>query len=325
MPRQARLDYPGTLHHVIFRGVEKRKIVNDDVDRRDLVNRLGDLAKETGTTVYAWSLMGNHAHILLRSGLAGLSNFMRRFLTGYVSSYNRRHRRHGTLFQNRYKSIVCEEESYFLELVRYIHLNPLRAKLVRTLSELDKYRYSGHAVLMGRIKYNWQDCDEVLGHFGGKELVARKSYRGFIKAGVKQGRKPNLVGGGLLRSQGGWSNVVSRRRQGLVDLADARILGSGEFVECVIAEAKQQVKQKFSKRKIVEVVRSICKKEGIKVSELKGGGRRGKLSSVRLQISRQLVQEHGVPMVLVAREVGVTTAAISRSLSRAVRNKQTSQ
>jgi hypothetical protein len=82
----------------------------------------------------------------------GLSGFMRRLLTGYAVSYNRRHRRWGCLFQNRYKSIVCDEDAYFTELVRYIHLNPLRAKLVKSLAQLDRYRWSGHGVLMGIIK-----------------------------------------------------------------------------------------------------------------------------------------------------------------------------
>ena len=107
MPRQARLDAPGTLHHVIVRGIEKRRIVDDRWDRGNFVSRMGEVASDTETVIYAWALMTNHAHILLRSGTHGLSKFMRRFLTGYAITYNRRHKRHGHLFQNRYKSIVC--------------------------------------------------------------------------------------------------------------------------------------------------------------------------------------------------------------------------
>lgn len=151
MPRQARLDFPGTLHHAICRGIERREIVSDDKDRENFVLRLGEVAAETGTIIYAWALMTNHAHILLRSGPNGISGFMRKLLTGYAISYNRRHERNGYLFQNRYKSMVCEEEAYLLELVRYIHLNPLRAGLAQSLHDLDQYRYCGHSVLMGRI------------------------------------------------------------------------------------------------------------------------------------------------------------------------------
>ncbi len=128
MPRQARLDSPGTLHHVMIRGIEKKRIVLDEQDRKDFVRRLGLLAVETKTAVYAWALMSNHAHLLVCSGAAGLAKFMRRLLTGYAVSYNLRHRRHGHLFQNRYKSMVCDGDSYFTELVRYIHLNPLRVE-----------------------------------------------------------------------------------------------------------------------------------------------------------------------------------------------------
>ena len=105
MPRRARLDAPGTLHHVMVRGIERRRIVNDVADRNNFVKRLGELSEATNTSIYAWALLTNHAHILLRSSEIGLSDFMRRFLTGYAISYNRRHRRWGHLFQNRYKSI----------------------------------------------------------------------------------------------------------------------------------------------------------------------------------------------------------------------------
>jgi REP element-mobilizing transposase RayT len=149
MPRGPRLDSPGTLHHVIIRGIEKREIVIDDEDRDIFVSRMGTVALKTATSIYAWALMTNHAHILLKSGQQGLSAFMRKFLTRYSIYYNRRHDRHGHLFQNRYKSIVCEEEPYILKLVSYIHLNPLRAGLIQSFEELERYPRSGHSVLMG--------------------------------------------------------------------------------------------------------------------------------------------------------------------------------
>ena len=110
MPRRARLDAPGTLHHVMIRGINKRRIVNDVADRKNFVKRMGELAAGTKTAIYAQGLMTNHAHILLRSAEIGLSVFMRRLLTGYAISYNRRHGRWGHLFQNRYKSIIKDAE-----------------------------------------------------------------------------------------------------------------------------------------------------------------------------------------------------------------------
>jgi len=108
MPRGPRLDAPGTLHHLMIRGIEKRNIVENDTDRDDFINRLDQIAVETGTSIYAWALLSNHAYILLRSSAGGLPPFMHRLLSDYASAYNRRHKRYGHLFQNRYKSIVCE-------------------------------------------------------------------------------------------------------------------------------------------------------------------------------------------------------------------------
>jgi len=107
-----------------------------------------------------------HAHFLFRTGLVPLSTIMRRLLTGYAVSFNRRHKRHGQLFQNRYKSIICQEDIYFKELVRYIHLNPIRAGIIPYLKELNKYPYCGHSAVMGQIKREWQEAFSVSGLSG---------------------------------------------------------------------------------------------------------------------------------------------------------------
>ena len=112
MPRLARLDAPGVLHHVMIRGIERRKIFLNDKDREDFVERLAKLLPETKTACYAWAFLPNHAHFLFRTGLMPLATLMRRVLTGYAVSFNHRHNRHGQLFQNRYKSIVCQEDVY---------------------------------------------------------------------------------------------------------------------------------------------------------------------------------------------------------------------
>src|SRR3972149_901395 len=147
MPRQARLDAPGVLHHVMVRGLERRPIFRDDADRRDFCARVGGLVEATALTVHAWALLPNHPHFLLRTGQRPLARCMRALLTGYAGAFNRRHQRVGHLFQNRYKSIVVDAEVYFLELVRYLHLNPLRARVVQEMRELDGYPWSGHAPL----------------------------------------------------------------------------------------------------------------------------------------------------------------------------------
>ena len=320
MPRQARLDSPGTLHHVIIRGIEKRRIVDDKVDRARLVQRMEDLSKETGTSVYAWSVMTNHAHILLKSGNRGLSYFMRRFLTGYAITYNIRHKRHGHLFQNRYKSIVCDEDAYFRELVRYIHLNPLRAKIVKTLSELDKYPWCGHSVIMGKKKRDWQDRNYVLRWFGKKEEEAKRVYRQYVKKGIIEGRREDLVGGGLVRTLGGWSQVLSLRKSKEKVLSDERILGGDKFVERILEEADEKIKYQLSidERRIQaeKAIMEMCRKEGVKVEELRGGSRRGRLSGIRSRLAMDLVEKMGLPLAEAGRRLGVSTSAISKIMMR---------
>lgn len=112
MPRQARIDAPGAVHHIIARGIERGKIFRDDEDRENFISRLGDLINETKTQCFAWALIPNHFHLLLKTGTVPISTLMRRLLTGYAVNHNRRHFRSGHLFQNRYKSILCQEDAY---------------------------------------------------------------------------------------------------------------------------------------------------------------------------------------------------------------------
>jgi len=320
MPRQARLDAPGALHHVIIKGIEKRKIVNNDQDREEFVSRLGNIATETGTSIYAWALMNNHAHILMYSGPSGLSKFVKRFLTGYAIYYNRQHRRHGRLFQNRYKSIICEEKPYFNELVRYIHLNPLRAKLVDSLAGLDRYRWCGHSVLMGRIKKGWQDRDYLLKRFGATEREAKKAYRQFVKEGIGQGRRPDLTGGGLIRSKGGWSEVKAMRRSGVREKSDERILGSGKFVKRLIQQSAKFKKKKLPTgeglKRASLLIDKTCKKEGVDVEVLKRGNRQHQVSKVRAKLAEKFVKGLGLSLVETGHLLGVSGSAISVTLRR---------
>ena len=115
MPRLARLDAPGVLHHIMIRGIERRKIFRDNKDRDGFLERLSTVLVETHTPCYAWALLNNHAHFLFRSGPSGISNVMRRLLTGYAVTFNRKYKRHGQLFQNRYKSIICQEDAYLYQ------------------------------------------------------------------------------------------------------------------------------------------------------------------------------------------------------------------
>jgi REP element-mobilizing transposase RayT len=245
MPRKSRIDAPGALQHVIGRGIDRREIFSHKADYKDFLERLGQILSETNTCCYAWALIPNHFHLLLRTGAVPVSRVVQRLLTGYVVNYNRRHRRSGHLFQNRYTSILCQEDPYLLELVRYIHLNPLRAKLVSGYSALGRHPYCGHGVILGSRKNDWQDVDYVLRLFGDEEGSARERYSEFVRAGIEQGRRSDLTGGGLLRSQGGWSGVKALRRSGEYHKGDERILGDSNFVDEVLSQAEEHLEERY--------------------------------------------------------------------------------
>jgi hypothetical protein len=240
---------------------------------------------------------------------------MRNILTGYVVRFNRRHQRQGHLFQNRYKSIVCEEDPYLLELTRYIHLNPLRAGTVRTIKELERYPWSGHSAIMGTVKREWQDRGEILGYFGrGKGSIKR--YAAFVQEGISRGRREDLVGGGLLRSVGGWSEVVSMRRRGMGMASDERILGSGGFVERVIAETeKQETETLRLRRKVPElsvVLREAARREGLDEEKLRRVRRKREVSQAIKVFCQLAVNKYGHTGASVARFLGVTTSLVNR-------------
>lgn len=245
MPRAARIDAPGALHHIICRGIERRSIFLNDTDRDDFVARFSRVILETKTPCYAWALIPNHFHLLLRNGGTPITTVMRRLLTGYAVSFNRRHNRKGRLFQNRYKSILCQEERYLLELVRYIHLNPLRAGLVPDPDTLDHYPYSGHGVLMGNIQAPWQDTSHVLSLFSNTPEAAVRRYRRYFLKGIDQGRNPEITGGGLVRSAGGWGKLKSMKQMKSHIKGDERILGDSAFVEAVLEQTKEHYDHRY--------------------------------------------------------------------------------
>jgi len=321
MPRQARLDAPGALHHVMGRSIAGSKPFQTEADCEDFLQRVADLCAEGALAVYAWALLPNHFHLLLRTGRQPLAASMRKLLTGFAVNFNRRRKRYGHLFQNRYKSILCEEEPYLLELTRYIHLNPLRAGLVRDVAGLRAYPGTGHAALMGNQPREWQDTHTILGRFGKRRTLARQRYEAFVREGVHRGRRPELVGGGLIRSAGGWSQVLSLRRKGDTTLADERILGGGEFVESLLADVAERTRNtlRFSGKgpDLGALARKVTKQTGVTESELRAGSRRRNVSRARGIFCRAAVTQLGVSGAEVARFLGVTTSAVNRAVGAA--------
>jgi putative transposase len=321
MPRLARLDTPGVLHHIIIRGIERRKIFKNNKDRDDFLYRLSIILPETNTSCYAWAFLDNHAHFLFRSGEAGISKVMRRLLTGYAVTFNRKYKRHGQLFQNRYKSIICQEDAYLRELVRYIHLNPLRAGLVSDISGLNRYPYCGHSALMGKVLREWQDTGYVLANFGKVVNKARKGYLDFVREGISEGLKPELVGGGLIRSLGGWK-AVKKLGLNLQDRikGDERILGDSDFVMEVLAEADERFDRRYRLKglgyDISRVESKVLELFDIEKKDLYTGSRKTPVSEARSLFCYWCVRELGESMTRMAELLGLTQPAVGYAVDR---------
>jgi REP element-mobilizing transposase RayT len=184
MARPLRIEYPGACYHVMSRGNERRAIVRDDADRHKRLDWLRRTVETYDWRLHAFVLMNNHDHLFVETPLANLSAGMQ-FLNGsYTSYFNRRHRRSGHLFQGRYKAQLVEEEAYYLEVSRYVHLNPVRARCVE---RPEQYRWSSYpGYHNSRRTRAWTTYEKVLGEFGRDPKKARAAYRQFVAAGVQE-------------------------------------------------------------------------------------------------------------------------------------------
>ena len=320
MPRTARLDAPGVLHHVMIRGIERRKIFRNNNDREDFIKRLEVLCPSTQTSCYAWAFMSNHAHFLFRTGTAPLSRLMRRLLTGYVISFNHRHVRRGQLFQNRYKSIICQEDAYLIELVRYIHLNPIRAGIVKTLDELKRYKYCGHSSLMGKTKRKWQDTDYVLGYFEKRKAQARKEYESFVKEGFTQGRRRELTGGGLIRSLGGWTEARESLKGRDHVMSDERILGDSDFVDSVISQSEEQYERRHKLKRqgfdLDRIAKRVTEVLDMEPDEVFSKGRQKRKVKARSLLCFWAARELGMSHTALAKKLEMSIAGVGFSVER---------
>lgn len=276
MPRSARLDAPGVLHHVMGRGIEGKEIFLGDVDRDDFISRLAKLVEDDAMDIYAWALLPNHFHLLCKTNKRPLSSSMRKLLTGYVVNFNMRHKRHG------------------------------------------RSPWSGHSGLMGYVKRPWQDTGYILSFFG-KGRGRKKNYLNFLEQGIALGSRPELVGGGLVRSLGGWAEVMGLRRRTERQLSDQRILGDGDFVETVLTEmdnvGKENLRLGAKRTDLSLLAKKVCNLHKVSVGEIRSGSRRHEIVEARRVFSWLAVKELGYSGAEVARYLGVTTSCVTRTIS----------
>ncbi len=316
MPRTARLDTAGALHHVIIRGLERRNIFRDDHDRDNFVERLAHLLPETKTICYAWVFIPNHAHFLFRSGPLGIAALMKRLLTGYAVFFNHRHHRSGRLFQNRYKSIICQEDTYFKELVRYIHLNPMRARIIPP-SDFNSYPYSGHSAIMGIRQRTWQDTSSVLHAFGNTPAMGRNKYAAFVKAGLDQGKRQDLAGGGLIRSYKGWMGIRNEKQ---LLKGDERILGDSDFVSTILTEANEVFERRFAMKQkgytLDILAERIAAFYSVNPEDILTKGQRKVYVEARDVLCHIAVHDLGISVTDLARRFHMASSSISYAVLR---------
>jgi hypothetical protein len=191
---------------------------------------------------------------------------------------------------------------------------------VRDLQALDRYPWSGHATLVGWHPYSWQDREYVLGWFGARQGRALREYRKYVHEGIFKGRRPELVGGGLVRSLGGWAEVQAVRRLRRPVLADPRILGSGPFVEQVIQRGDERIRaihRREDRQRLARIaIAEECRKSGVNLEELQQGSRRYPFPRLRGKLAGRAIEEWGLSLADAARQLGVSTSAVAKIVRR---------
>jgi len=284
MARRPRVFAPGLLYHVIVRGNHRQKTFWDKRDFQAYLERLSRYRKKFGVTVYAYCLMPNHVHLLVEGSNEPLSKFMQGLQQGYTQYFNRHHNKVGHLFQGRYHAIVCEKDEYLLALVRYIHLNPVRAKLVR---RPEQYLYTGHAEYRGSNGAEIIDARMVLNMLGGK-----RAYQRFMTEAIDEGH-----------------------REEYYEVEDQRFLGSERFAAELI---KQPVEKDIARTRkpLGRMLGALVKKLEVDEETLRGADRSWRTSRARAVVGYVLVRRLGYRLMEVATCLGRDTATVSSLLSR---------
>ena len=248
MPRKPRIEYSGAFYHVIARGNQKQRIFKDHADFQRYLLTLTTYKNRTGSHIYAYVLMNNHVHLLIETGDIPLSKIMQGVNQTYTMYFNRRYRTVGHLFQGRYKAILCDRDAYLLGLIKYIHKNPLRAKIAE---RLDAYAWSSHHAYTGKNNpLALVDVDQVLRLFSENKGRARTKYREFM------------------------ADQDTLNKAAVYATIDQRLQGDEEFVERVMGQHDQEAAQVWQKKKgLDEIARAIEKKFGITVNDMRSNCR----------------------------------------------------
>ena len=290
MPRKPRIHLPGGFYHVMLRGNGGQDIFLDPQDGRLFLDILAEAAGRFGLRIHAWCLMPNHAHLLLQVGADPLARVMQRLTQRYTSRINKREDRAGHLFQGRYKAVLVDADSYLLELVRYIHLNPVRAGLA---ASPDAWRWSSHRAYLGRESLAFLSTDDLLGRFAGQRKTAIKRYRAFIAEGMGT-PAPDL-----------FDKPAD---------AQGRVLGGADFVAAALKRAGEAAAHREKPPSESAVVKAVCEDYGLTGKDL-GGPSRARLPSEARGVAALIARETGAAtLTAMAARFGRDLSSLSRVL-----------
>jgi len=307
MPQMARLEAPGSLVHIMAHSIEGKPMFIDDQDRAEFLSRFEKGLAKSGYQCYTWALMGNHYHLLLRTSEKPMSKLMRGLNGGYARYYNKKYKKNGYLFQNRFKSVLCQDQNYAVQLIKYINLNPLRAGIVNSLEQLKNYQWCGHGLLLGESNTwgeKFQKREQCLRHFGNNEQDAVKAYLKSLEESCSGGTKtaghlPCIEASEIIGSCKGWPAVI----------------GDPEFANDALEKFKLELKRKHRKADYTYVIgnisRQVCQKYGITESELKKRGRMNTRTNARAVFCFLSHIKEAIPLSVISRFLGTTISPIA--------------
>ena len=291
MARKPRLHYIGALYHVMVRGNGGQNIFTDDKDRYRFYLFLQEGVEKFGHRIHAFCLMNNHVHLAIQVGDKPLSRIMQNLCFRYTQWVNSRQKRVGHLFQGRYKAIVVDADAYLVEMVRYIHLNPVRAKLVKIP---EAYPWSGHRAYMGHEELPWLTTEWVLSQFAQRLKTARTKYDKFVQYGRDEGHRQEFHRG----------------------TSEGRILGDDTFIERVYSESEDGEKKSVT---LDEIIESVGKVYGLTEEEMVSGGKCRNPSEARGMIAYLVREVSGMSLTDLGRRMKRDVSSLSLAADKIIR------
>lgn len=313
MSRKARIHSPGALAHITAHSIDDRLLFVDNLDRLQFLSRFEKLLKKTGYKCNSWSLMDNHYHLVVRTNEKPMSDLMRPLNGGYAQWYNKKYKRPGYLFRDRFASSLCQDSDYAKELIRYVHLNPLRANQVGSLEELEKWPWCGHGYLLGNKSTHgegFQERVEPLRRFGEDEESALIKYIEYMNEGINRGKSLEPVELQLTETL-----VIGESEKKL-----PAVIGDHEYVKNAMLKAASTSYRLHSKDKYESVLENVAatvlEKYSLQKEDLITRKRRSITTIARQDFCKIAYNEELLPMSVIARFLRITIPAVSKLTSK---------